>query len=72
MRYALIIYIILYSHLTIHEVAHAISAKIMGIKINEIKIGSNFFKVKYKQINISPIISGGYVEVLEDDLIKKL
>ncbi len=65
------VYIILILSVVAHEVAHYVTAKIIGLKELQIHIGSEFTKIHLGKIHISPIVFGGYVEFLQEDLLKK-
>lgn len=63
MKIILVFYAILYFHMAIHEGGHTFIARILGLKINEIKIGAEELSIKWRTLSISPVLSAGYVDV---------
>ena len=60
----------------IHELGHAIAALLCGVKIKKFGIGMGpGWKIKnvrwFNELNISPIVIGGYVMMDEEELAKK-
>ena len=47
---------------TLHELFHYITGKIIGLKNLEIYIGESFFRINIKKVHFSPLITNGYVE----------
>ncbi|MFP4698227.1 MAG: site-2 protease family protein [Eubacteriales bacterium] len=59
----LCIYLIIVLNVIIHEFCHIIAAKILKIKLYGIYFGNKMYVIKYKKINISPIILQGHIEI---------
>lgn len=64
-------YFIIYLHVFVHELSHYISAQIMNIRVERIKIGSRLGQISIGKWDISLICGGGYVEVYHEDIVNK-
>lgn len=65
------IYLIFYSQIILHELGHYIVACIGHLGVERICIGNQIASLTIGTISVSPILWGGYVEVVEADLMKK-
>lgn len=64
-------YIIILLQTLIHEVAHFTIARILNIPIKKISVGWEKCSIKFRNLYLSPVLLGGYVEVFEKELQTK-
>ena len=66
----ILIYIMLYTSIFLHELMHFTLAKSLRIPIIEVKIGTDWPQIKVGKWSISPVIGNSYVEVDYNNLMK--
>lgn len=76
MNDVLLIYLIAYASVALHETTHYLIATLFKIPVIEVKIGSDWPQFRYGKLIVSPIIGISYVEaeyesVLQLTLFKK-
>lgn len=64
----IVLYLLLYISVALHEVMHVTFANIFNVEIIRIKIGADWPAVKIEKAEISPVIGSSYVEVSYSDL----
>ena len=65
------VYMWILSSVVVHELFHVFCAILLKVGIVSVKIGESFFAIKKSNVSVSPIMSGGYVEVDEEELFSK-
>lgn len=72
LNHMLEMYLLMWISVVAHEIAHYIAAKAIKLKIHSVYIGDRFFSIKFRKLNISPMIfSGSYVEFFVKDITIK-
>ena len=66
------LYLVLFITVIVHELAHAFTAKMIGLDVREFKIGDDLFAVKLGRVSISlNTIFGSNVSVYSEELKTK-
>lgn len=65
------LYLLCAMAIVVHECCHAFIAICIKVKIVDMRIGEGLFAIKLGRFRISPLVCGGFVEVKEDDLLKR-
>lgn len=65
------LYLLCAMAIVVHECCHAFIAICIKVKILDMRIGEGLFAIKLGRFRISPLVCGGFVEVKEDDLLKR-
>ncbi len=66
----IILYLLAYMSVLLHEVMHIFFAKMFDIEILSIKIGAEWPLIKIGKLSISPLIGSSFVEAVYEDLEK--
>lgn len=64
------IYSVVFLSVVVHELTHALVARLLRKEVNEICIGNNLLSLHFKKICISPICINNYIDINESEIIK--